>query len=232
MAATVSGVLLTGVHASRPASGVSVGTLYSCTTHSLIYQTSDTGATWTTWASLTGTGAVATDTIWDAAGDLVQGTGADTATKLSAGTAGQVLKSAGAAAANTWSSPGEFVTGNAKVATTQTTTSTSFADLATTGPSVTVTVGASGKVLLHIKSRMANTAADDCYIGVAVSGATTTAAATMLAISLAANKLGEVGTTTMITGLATGSTTFKMQYAVASGTGTFTNRELTVAPVI
>ncbi len=52
MAATVTGILLTGVHASRPASGVSAGTLYSCTTHSLVYQTSDTGATWTTWATL------------------------------------------------------------------------------------------------------------------------------------------------------------------------------------
>lgn len=36
MAATVSGILLTGNHASRPSSGVSTGTLYSCTTHSLV----------------------------------------------------------------------------------------------------------------------------------------------------------------------------------------------------
>jgi hypothetical protein len=48
---------------------------------------------------------IATDTIWDAAGDLVQGTGADTAAKLSAGTAGMFLKSAGAAAANLWAFP-------------------------------------------------------------------------------------------------------------------------------
>lgn len=47
-------------------------------------------------------GAVATDAIWDAAGDLVQGTGANTAAKLGAGTAGQVLTSGGAAAANVW----------------------------------------------------------------------------------------------------------------------------------
>jgi hypothetical protein len=36
---------------------------------------------------------VATDTIWDAAGDLVQGTGADTAAKLTKGAAGTVLVS-------------------------------------------------------------------------------------------------------------------------------------------
>lgn len=50
-------------------------------------------------------GAVATDTIWDAAGDLVQGTGANTAAKLGAGLAGQTLRSAGAAAANAWAYP-------------------------------------------------------------------------------------------------------------------------------
>jgi len=56
------------------------------------------------WAAPGGTGSVATDAIWDAAGDLVQGTGADAAAKLSAGTAGQFLMSGGAAAANLWAS--------------------------------------------------------------------------------------------------------------------------------
>ncbi len=54
----------------------------------------------------TTTTTVATDTIWDAAGDLVQGTGANTAAKLSAGSAGKVLTSHGAAAALTWETPG------------------------------------------------------------------------------------------------------------------------------
>jgi hypothetical protein len=37
-------------------------------------------------------GSVATDAIWDASGDLVQGTGANTAAKLTLGTQGKVLK--------------------------------------------------------------------------------------------------------------------------------------------
>ena len=49
-------------------------------------------------------GAMATDALWDAAGDLAQGTGANTGAKLSAGTAGQFLKSGGAATANSWAS--------------------------------------------------------------------------------------------------------------------------------
>jgi hypothetical protein len=44
------------------------------------------------WAAASaGSGDVATDVIWDAAGDLVVGTGVDTATRLPKGTANQVL---------------------------------------------------------------------------------------------------------------------------------------------
>lgn len=66
-------------------------------------------ATYTTYAGPPisggggGAGDVSTDTIWDAAGDLVQGTGANAAAKLTAGTAGAYLRSAGPAAANVWS---------------------------------------------------------------------------------------------------------------------------------
>jgi hypothetical protein len=55
MAATVTGILLYGAHAGRPGSGVPTGTLYACSDHALIYQTTDTGATWVTWATLGGT---------------------------------------------------------------------------------------------------------------------------------------------------------------------------------
>lgn len=52
---TVQGILETGTHSARPAAtAVTAGTLYSCTTHSLVYQSD--GATWSTWASLSGTG--------------------------------------------------------------------------------------------------------------------------------------------------------------------------------
>lgn len=51
MATRFSEHLITGTHAARPAaSAVPDGTLYSCTTHSLVYQ-SDTSA-WSTWATL------------------------------------------------------------------------------------------------------------------------------------------------------------------------------------
>ena len=128
---------------------------------------------------------------------------------------------------------GEFATGNTKIATSETTTSTTFANLATAGPSVTVNVGSSGKVELVVRARAKNSAANDCYIGVDISGATTTAATTIwLHNGNGADVLGEFSAQTIVTGLAAGSTTFKMQYAVAAGTGTFSQRELTVKPVL
>jgi len=44
-----------------------------------------------TWATVSASGAVATDVIWDAKGDLAAGTGANTASKLVVGSDGQVL---------------------------------------------------------------------------------------------------------------------------------------------
>jgi hypothetical protein len=82
--------LLTGTHAARPAANaVPAGTLYSCTTHALIYQ-SDGSSTWSTYATL-GTTETLPASIIDAKGDLIAGTANDTAARLAVGTDGQVL---------------------------------------------------------------------------------------------------------------------------------------------
>jgi hypothetical protein len=50
-AATVPGILQFGTHAARPAAtAVAAGTLYSCSTHGLVYQSD--GASWTNWTAL------------------------------------------------------------------------------------------------------------------------------------------------------------------------------------
>lgn len=86
---TFAGHLLSGLHASRPAAtAVPAGTLYSCTTHSLIYQSD--GSTWSTYATLGSTETLPASII-DAKGDLIAGTAADTAARLAVGTDGQVL---------------------------------------------------------------------------------------------------------------------------------------------
>lgn len=127
---TLPGLLDTGTHAARPAANaVGSGALYSCTDHSLVYQSD--GSSWTTWANLAGTGSVATDTIWDAAGDLVQGTGANTAAKLTLGAAGTVVRSTGATNAYAFPPGYEF----------------DYAQI-TTGVNVTATVEASADTIV------------------------------------------------------------------------------------
>lgn len=67
--------------------------------------TTDAGTDTITIDASGGGGSVATDTIWDAAGDLAVGTGADTAVRLAKGTALQVLRVNAGATALEWASP-------------------------------------------------------------------------------------------------------------------------------
>jgi hypothetical protein len=61
-------------------------------TNGYILSANSTAATGLEWIANTGgSGDVATDTIWDAKGDIVGGTGSNTAARLPAGTNGQVL---------------------------------------------------------------------------------------------------------------------------------------------
>jgi hypothetical protein len=66
-------------------------------------------ATGLKWAAASGgSGSVATDTIWDAAGDLAVGSTADTAVRLARGTAGQVLTVNSGATNIEWARPAGF----------------------------------------------------------------------------------------------------------------------------
>ncbi len=90
---------------STPASGEVI--IYAKADGSL-YQKDDAGTE--TLLANAASGAVGTDAIWDAAGDLVQGTGANTAAKLTLGTAGQVLTVNGGATAAAWATPSSGAT--------------------------------------------------------------------------------------------------------------------------
>lgn len=121
--------------------------------------------------------------------------------------------------------------GATTVATSQTTASTSFTDLATVGPAVTLTTGPTA--IVTVTAKMSNgTAANECNMGFAVSGATTVAASSAQAI-LATSSTGghayQMSGTFYVTGLTGGSNTFTAKYAaVTGGTCTFLSRHIVV----
>lgn len=124
------------IEAAAPSTPAASRVVVYAKSDGLMYSKDDAG-TETLMSGGAGGGSVATDAIWDAAGDLVQGTGANTAAKLSAGTAGNFLKSAGAAAANVWAFPPghelDYVQFTANVSVTG--TSEGAADTVVTGTS-------------------------------------------------------------------------------------------------
>src|SRR5262249_35721341 len=90
------------------------------------------------------------------------------------------------------------------VATSQTTTSTSYTDLATSGPAVTVSISSAGSALVMLTAQLSNSTANRaCYMGLAVSGATTLAAADSQSLnftSATASAAAQMTATYLVTG--------------------------------
>ena len=119
----------------------------------------------------------------------------------------------------------------ADVNTNESTTSTTFTDLATAGPAVTVTIGASGLALVTVVAFMLNTSSvGQCRMAFEVSGATTRA----VDLNDAAIQRGTATATTekqtLLLGLAAGATTFTAKYATAgtSSSASFNLRRIIV----
>jgi hypothetical protein len=81
-------VIMSGLLAGRPAFGTA-GRLYLGTDTDLVYR--DTGAAWETFASRAAGGALATDPLADAKGDVFAASGNNAVGRLALGTDGQVL---------------------------------------------------------------------------------------------------------------------------------------------
>lgn len=120
------------------------------------------------------------------------------------------------------------------VLTSETTTSSSFTDLATTGPSVTVTTGPFAWVAYHCQ--LENSGAGFSYAGVDVTGATSISPALNRTVNVSGSAGVRIGASTTVLyegglALTPGSNTFTMQYRVSSGTGTFADRRIYVLPL-
>ncbi len=120
----------------------------------------------------------------------------------------------------------------ANVQTNETTASTSFTDLATAGPAVTVVTGTTALVIVtaNISNDTVNALG---FMGYAVSSATTVAASTALSLahqSKLASDQGSASWAQLKTGLTAGSNVFTAKYSVTGGTGSFRFRVITVIP--
>jgi hypothetical protein len=118
---------------------------------------------------------------------------------------------------------------SAVVATSQTSASLSYTDLATTGPALTLVTGT--QVLITCGSDMAANGTAAIYMSPAVSGATTLAPVDATAVvAFSANVLNffQLSYQSLFTGLTAGTNTFTSKYKVTGNTGTWVNRNLVV----
>jgi hypothetical protein len=125
-------------------------------------------------------------------------------------------------------------------AAAETTTSLTYTDLATVGPTVTLNIGSSGKAIVTLSCAIGRTTANaggTGFVSFNVSGATTISADTNQANSrwiggVQWNAFAGAGqfasSTFLLSGLNPGSTTFTMKYKCDTGTFYFIHRHLVV----
>lgn len=120
----------------------------------------------------------------------------------------------------------------ASVNVQQSTTSSSYTNLSTSGPAVTVTTGT--RALVIINCSLQNTSTNSSFASFDVTGASSISAVDDYAIrhrdGTGSNGEEQMGRAHLFTGLTAGTNTFTMKYRVIGGTGRFDNREIIVIP--
>lgn len=120
--------------------------------------------------------------------------------------------------------------------TEESTTSTSYTDLATPGPAVTVPIGRSGKALVTVSADVYGTTSGQAMrMSYAISGATTRAAdddwAYRVQGGVAPTTEIAAGRTSLQEGLTPGPNTFTAKFKTSAGTAYFGSRDLIVIPL-
>jgi hypothetical protein len=120
-----------------------------------------------------------------------------------------------------------------RISTFESTSSTSYTNLATVGPSVTVTHGSMCIVLWSCQLQN-NTANAASHMSWSMTGSSNRAAFDLISITqdaVSASQPWRLGNVDFLTGLFPGTTTFKAEYKVAAGTADFSDRFLAVIPL-
>ena len=167
--------------------------------------------------------------IVDAKGDIIAGTADDTVARLAVGANDTVLIADSSTATGLkWGTPVVApASASATVAANQSTSSTTYTDLVTVGPEVTITTGTKALVILNT---IAFSSTTGLFAGATyeVSGATTIAADDTLKVSNGATSASRISAASRLTTLTAGSNTFTMKYKSNGATANFINREIIV----
>lgn len=116
------------------------------------------------------------------------------------------------------------------ISTSQATTSLTYTDLTTAGPTVTITTGTTAYVT--IQTIAADTVANRQFMSFAVSGATTISAGTYEAAPVISNNTSPTHISFVVTGLNAGSNVFTAKYKSSDGNSiAFSKRFLQVITV-
>lgn len=124
----------------------------------------------------------------------------------------------------------ERIPAHAEVLTSETTTSTTYTDLTTPGPAVTVTTG--NAAFVYVSGSLTNSGTLSSRMAYAISGASTIAEADNRGIGQGGDPAVFVlaSGVHLHTDLTPGANTFTAKYRVAGGTGTFLSRRIGVIP--
>jgi len=165
-------------------------------------------------------------------GDTIYSSSGSTPARLGIGTANQVLRVNSGATAPEWATVSAIpANAYATVQTNQQTTSTSYTDLTTAGPAVTITTGT--KALVIVSAYVQGTNNNNAIMSFEVSGATTIAASDDF--SLGGKVAGNFSTgldlrasRATVQTLTAGSNTFTAKYKCSATSASFEAREIIV----
>lgn len=117
------------------------------------------------------------------------------------------------------------------VALFESTVSSAYGDLATVGPVVNATIGASGKALVMVSADIYNdTTVAPTFMNYAISGVTTVVPQDAAALRTQSDEIS-ASRLSLVSGLNPGVNTFTSKYKCLGGTGYFGFRSLTVIPL-
>lgn len=156
---------------------------------------------------------------------------ANTNTRLGIGSSGQVLTVA--AGVPSWATPTVSypTSAEATVSAAETTSSSTYTDLATAGPAITMTTGTKALVIVSAAVNNAKIQNGTYYMSYAVSGATTISAVDTTAVATGPDTNAGailIASRASLVSLTAGSNTFTAKYRRTANTPTFADRTIFV----